>query len=62
MGLWHARYLVEHTAIAHHPALGVHVLVTPLPLDEQDLLDLQRQNHLPDQFRGEVLGDTGETN
>ena len=62
MGLWQAGYLVEHTAVAHHPALGVHVLVTPLPLDEQDLLDLQRQNHLPDQFRGEVLGDAGETN
>lgn len=33
------------------------MLVAPLPLDEEDLLDLLRQHHLPDQLRGQVLED-----
>lgn len=48
-------YLVEHAAVPHHAALGVHVLAAALPGHLDDALYFWGNGQLPAEFSGEIL-------
>lgn len=48
-------YLVEHAAVPHHAALGVHVLAAALPDHLDNALYFWGDGQLPAEFSGEVL-------
>lgn len=48
-------YLVEHAAVPHHAALGVHVLTAALPGHLDDALYFWGNGQLPAEFSGEIL-------
>jgi hypothetical protein len=49
-------YLVQHTAVPHHPALGMNVLAAALAFHLDNPLHLWGNGQLPAQFSGEILG------
>lgn len=48
-------YLVEHAAVPHHTALGMHVLTAALPLYCDNALHFWGDGQLPTQFSSEIL-------
>lgn len=49
-------YLIEHTAVPHHAALGMNVLAAALPLHLDDALHFWGNSQLPTQLSGKILG------
>lgn len=49
------QYLVEHTSITHHSALGMNMFIGTLSFDSHDLLHLSGDDHLPDQLCRQIL-------